>query len=517
MKNMRFIKWCLACLATMTVGVAAAANTGSREQDAQVLSAPGTSESRRSVTLTAAYDPASGGYLSYGVYYYKVPLTKGRAYTIWVTDNGRVSWDVKTGQNSTIRSSLMSYTVNGISYKMIRANEWVSSDPSSCDFYVSFIGMSPNMSGGTLHMIQSDTIIPGGSSNPVPLAIPASGMVTNAYRMQGSSGAYHFTASLQKGRQYQFQTRFGSASNVAALSFVGTDSGDKLQPFSDGYDAGVDIVAGRTATYRLQVTGSGLDGGFGAITLAYGHSSAPMTDRSPAEHDLAGTLSPDERKTCAPGYQCVPSSGFTDEVIDECLFSFEAVAGRRYAFVTDSASVPLMAVIYDASGRVLAENHGKGDGSHDVVAAYAFDVAGTYYVGVCEDLEASGAQKPGYKTVGVTMRELEPDVDADKVTMLFPALTSGATVSPVSVDTSSQEPQFLSLGRWQNIFCIAGQKGFAYRFRAVTADGSVPPVGIRAEVFKGSLTGSPMATVGSASPEDKASGYLEFLADDNTL
>ena len=519
-----FVKSALVLLGAfglVTCGLAYDHVTGDCWSYADNLGTPTSAEQRRAVSLVTTYNEISGDTGGPG-YYYKVTLQKGKSYVFWVTNPGRKNdFSVTYNYNLDVhpKSYFRLYELNGIQYYMLRDSEWEASDPATCTYFVKFECFSLKSTAGTLHWKQGEVKVsePGEPTDPIVLDMSSDGIVEKTFSAGGAGNAYYFNASLEAGKIYRFATLFGTQDVPADIEIqvktgiVGDDPGE-MRVDGSNYNKSIDLIAAKTAVYEIKVIGPAYTGTAQPITLSYGRYAS----RKPVEHELLGPLSVGSSLPGTPGYCRRPDLPFSDDVIDECLFSFAAEAGHRYRFRTESASaeIPLKAVIYDENGIKLSSSTGL-EGEPEVAVAFEAVSDGTYYVGVCVD--ESRTETVMKSPVNVRMEDVGPAVGEDVVMVLHPPLITDMDLRPQDpgVDTREQVASSLSSNRWSNLFTLACQSNFIYRLRAVPADAAaaLPVPGLSAKVFR--LVDGREEEVdvsGSLSPEVTRSDFLSFRA-----
>lgn len=520
--------WGVVCATLMTQ----AAITGSSESSAASISMSAAG-AVRTVKLVAAEGTEKG------VFHFKSTLKRGVSYTVWtegVSTNAPVSLEAyaadppetseamgpgadfedvgETGANTRLVMWSDSWTVDDEDPDM--------NDPKSWTYYFMLEGTVGQ--DVTVNFRQGAFIPQGRLDNPASLSISTSeASVTRALELDN---AYYFRARLTAGRLYHFATAGGSAERAFNITVEGEDDDVDATIYSDTmYDAeegnmGLYVIPDTTASYIIAVTGVQTDDATATFTLKHQVYRARAIAEHPATelNDANGWTA-----TFKAGYlNNFAETGAYDEIIDENLFTFTAAKGQRFVCETTGAATNLLMRVYNARGVVLAENTTDGE-SRNVRAAFEATAAGTYYVGVCQNLSDEFLETPAYLPVTLRVAEVSSLTDgfddwdpADDVAAgasgLSP-LPATKDATPEDVDKTGHGPHRLGRGDWADVFMIGARKGVTYALRA-SVDAAVTANTLAAKVFTLSGTSErEVATSGDLTPG--ASVPLTFTATAN--
>ena len=457
---------------------------------------PGATKLSRTVSLVQEVDESvtPAEYTGYYCYNFALPLNKGSQYTFTVKFNNDKVYDAMLYFADASAPEIVyvwpdpdvdAGTINA--KYIIRKADWQNVSADTVTLYAYIYGEQGGQAVFTYHAALDIEV--GTVDNPEPLEVPLSGTNTKNITLKAAhDGAYHYVAELLAGKKYTFSTVDGS--ETAGWRYL------DIEPYSvvseppiiyeltdvDAYNGGFSVIPGETGDYHL-VVGSEV----ASATLRYGG----VESRRPSEHDNIRVLENGVRQTCVPGKKHANQS-YYDEVIDTQLFSFTAVAGGRYLVETDGAAMPILLEAYDANGTLLAANSASETNNANCRIAFEVPSAGTYYVGLCEDLEDEEAYELSDLSVGVTLRNITGETDgldeydpgddtALKASPLAPPLTADFYVSPSAIDEEGHGPHRLSANDWQDTFVIACRAGLLYdvQFLSATTNGNI----LGAEVF----------------------------------
>ena len=485
-----------------TTGFAVVATQGSCARLAVQLSPTATKQTRL-VSFVQEVDESvfPAEYSGYYCYNYAIPLTKDSQYTFTVKFRNESAYDAMLyfddGNAPEIVTVWPDPDVDAgtidVKY-IIRRADWQNVSASSPTLRVYFYGERGGQA--TFTWQQGLAIEVGTEDNPETLNVPSDGMNTKNITLKAAhDGTYHFIAELVAGKKYTFSTVGGS--ETAGWQYLGIEPYSVSSSFPvinelldvDAYNGGYSVIPGETGDYHI-VVGSET----ASATLRYGG----MASRLPGEHDNIRVLENGVRQTCVPGKKHGNQS-YYDEVIDTQLFSFTAAAGGRYLVETDSAAMSILLEAYDASGTLLAANSAIGTNNPNCRIAFDAPSAGTYYIGLCEDLEDEEAYELSNLTVGLTLRNITGETDgfdeydpgddtALRASPLAPPLTANFYVQPSAVDVEGHGPHRLSANDWQDTFVIACRAGLLYdvQFISATTNGTM----LGAEVFTAGENGA---------------------------
>ena len=527
MKNT--MKTILGLAALLLVGglrEAQAATAGSCEESPTVYTVSSTA---RSIALTreywdGAYDPDSY------VRYVRLTLSKGKPYTIrWVYSNeelyGVIDYfgDHESFDPETRRSD--GYTETGLYYEqiVITPADWTDCEDASVYLYLFFYGESTGK--GSLKFTQEANIPKGLADNPDVISFTTSEQTLNCVLTEEHYGSYHLQTTLRKGLRYVIRTKGGVEGDAHALELDidYTQEPPEYGILDEGeFDEGYYIIPAEDCVIGFIASGWGQQ-----IPVQFNQ----MRARTPGEHP-ATPLAVNARQSFVPGRMNDAGSPYYDRIIDTKLFSFTAKAGERFYAQTDGAVTRLRMMLYDSAGNVLAENVMLSLTDLNCRVAFEAPSAGTYYVGVCEDLEEGAGELSG-GSVGITLNriyggegnpdEWDPGDDTfAKASALAPVLTADMQASPVELDAAGHGPHRLSLSDWGDVFSISARAGITYRIKADCANPS-DSAGkfLVADVFTLSYDYWGKASETKVTPDDDRisdgeAGVLEFTATANT-
>ncbi len=477
-------------------------------------------KSQQTVTLVNAWDSEFNEYWDDGAYYYKVTLSKGSSFSIWMeggdSENMTLDVNAKESEDDFFMTSFeIDSTDDGIQFARLGESDWDEDDPSEITFIVEITGEIG--ARATLFAEYGyKTFVPLGSDeNPLKIDFAESEKTT---AKDFVDGWYHMTAKLTAGLFYAVRTTSGTQLNSVTL-LVDTENDDGFVIYDDSaYVSDTNNVAyilspSVTGTYRLAMQGSGI-----GFSMVYRR----LKSRTPAEHDSIELNSANDYSvTFVPGRRIV-SWDYADNIIDEHLSSIYLAKGDRYMFETTGAEEDLHMVVYDSKGKPLVENRSKDGVGKDVRTAIEAESDGTYYVGVCNDsLEPYQTVEGGSVTLTAASAKAL-DGDPDEWDSLDDTLTGasglevlpGTSESSPSVDGALHGPHRLSATDWADNFVIAARAGITYRvgFEFASSE-ETSKLKLLVEVF--TLSGSKEKAV-IAEPLDPArKEVVEFTATAN--
>ena len=479
------------------------ATAGSCEAEATALSGAKT------VKLTAEYDPDDKTYNSdSGVYYFKATLQRSNGYTVWTTglsSDTDVTLDCYQAEASDSydgnypSADFMEVSEAGGNQRYVMyASDWYiddedasMSDPKSWVYYFKLEGtvgesVTINFSKGT--------IVPQGRSDNPRVISPTTSAATVGANLE-VEGEYYFSARLTAGRLYAFGTGGGTAANPLSVSVLGAEGDEGVVVYADPsydtapYDSGIFVTVDTNATYYIVVDTTGEDNG-----AAFRLVNRIFPSRAAASHN-ATALSVDNGYTATfeAGYKCDISTGYYDEIIDESLFSVTAASGARYVAQTIGAQTNLLMRVYKSNGDIISENTAESDGSLNVRCAFQAPTAGTYYIGVCQNLYDEFAQKPAYLPVTLKVTdasavegspdEWDPADDSPDTATGLAAVPGTAADDPSKVDVEGHGWHALGMTDWADTFVIAARKDITYCLSATVEDEDAVHNRLSAEVF----------------------------------
>lgn len=502
-------------------GALLAAPSGSCEKEAVSLS--GT----RSFILTNEY--VDGVRQTNGVYYFKATLNRGNAYTVF-TD----------GVAATATVTLLPYAAEstkddvfepsadfeelderGMNQRYVMyADDWYiddedpsESDPKSWTYY--FLVQGAVGETGTIGFVSGVNIPLGRSSNQQSIT-PQTTPVAVTNKKLEINGEYYFKARLQAGRLYHFATTGGTEETALSLSVESYSDDDDLAvpalyddpAYDESNDSGLYVVPAETGMYTILVAGLTSEDDqkpFGLTHVLYGA-------RTPAQHPvLELNASNGYAANFKAGRLVAPGSPFYDEIIDEGLCAMTVAKGARLVASTTGATTNLLMRVYDAKGTVLAENTADGNIGYDVRTAFTASAAGTYYIGVCQNLDKPIIEAAAYTPVSLQVEDAtavngQPDrwERADDVVATatpLSALPGPASQRPEEIDSEGNGWHQLGKTDWQDTFVLGGRKDVTYRISATVEDPTATKNHLMVEVF--TLSGTkelPVSVAGGIDP-----------------
>ena len=217
-----------------------------------------------------------------------------------------------------------------------------------------------------------------------------------------------------------------------------------------------EVVPNRTGTYRFVLSGD--------VGEAFTFCLAVKPTRSPAQHDSAKVALGAISEPFVPGYLNAPESGSYDGVVDERLFEVSGfMKGSNYIFRTYGATSPIHMLLYDAQGKVLAENYYASNAGYDAQIAWkglaATVKTSKYYIGICQDIDEENGEIP-LATSPITFG-VEPVTLEDEVADVQVTVTPSSEVSPFEANGIKVcTPRELGPTSWYNTYVIlGGRKG----------------------------------------------------------
>ena len=454
---------------------------GDSPENATALTPSATKQSR---TVTLVQERNGGQLTGYYCYNFRLTLTRGNQYTFTVKLNNDSVYDAllyfTDYQNEYLLEDVYDDpdVSSGALYRkyIVRARNWDFVSADSVTMYAYFYG---EQGGRATFTCQATLDVELGTElNPETITVSTSNTQTKniTFKDVHTSWGYHLIAELTAGTKYSFKTVGGTEANGGmylnvqpysySISYPQTDPIDV-----DGWNEGWTVIPVDSGMYEIVVYANS------AATIQYGG----MPSRLPAEHDDVRPLANGVRQTCVPGKKHADNSPYYDEVIDTQLYSFTASGKGRYLVETDSGVVPLLLEAYDANGTLLAVNSASQTNDSNCRIAFEVPAAGTYYVGVCEDIEDSESYALAELPIGITLRnitdvtegfdEFDPTDDIPlKASRLSPPLTSNYAVSPNQVDLEGHGPHRLSVNDWMDTFVIGCRAGLQYDIQFASSE-----------------------------------------------
>ncbi len=482
-----------------------------------------------------------------GICYYTVTLSRGQAYTIWITGGSAPSIDLDVYTNPNYYEDredepgalfdVIDIDDGATKVAYLYADDWDEDDPATGRFVVELYGdIGASTTLRFTKGIQSFTRT-GMEESPKGLSFSNS---WKSFTSSAIEGEYYLRASLKAGRKYRVRTLLGTASNPIALG-IDPDEADENgnetvvidNAFTNvvGNDAFV-VMPPKSATYTFVVSTSGNSQKFNLKYTAVptrsisAHPSIPlMVENGYEAHFRPGRLA--------------NTQNYYDAIIDEHLCRIYMAKGERWVFETVGASTNIEMVAYDSAGKIIGTNESQGDNAFDTRIVVTASAAGMYYVGVC-DPSLGVYDEPASDVVTLTARRAselpypdawDPDDDvAGGASLITPW---PATTNDTAVGATTQEgaptadavsigavhgPHSLGANDHYDLFAIPCRAGCTYALRASFADANdVTDLTLATKVF--TLSGTKEVSVsrtGSISPvvyaEDATLGDLKFKA-----
>ena len=436
-------------LAALATGAVWAANDGSTESKAVKLTASSTLKPAAvpKLFLEEVKDRKGSVIGTNFVYYFKMKLKKGTAYTVYLDDEKDASGHSAPGSVYLTADSIypkFSFTAPIATFErtevgdsvrfVMTGKEWgidwddgkwegsaadLTSDsagegldegwddwddwktPNTWDYYIRVVGNEG--ATATLHYATGKKIPTGIRQNPLVLTVTTTPQVTvdpNDTKarpgsvkgeMQFWSSNYYCQVSMKLGCRYHFTSSKGSEANALSVAYLDIDGTVRTnQEEVSAWDFAETFVPRKSGTYLVEITSTASN---------YVNATGKMTYWVEPEKPLAKhafrTLTPDVPITdCRPGNINAKlidvatgdnTNKYFDAIIDEELFTFTAAKGKNYVIETTGAETNLLMRIYDSKGAVLMENFGNGSNFNVRCAISAPSKKTTYYVGVAQD------------------------------------------------------------------------------------------------------------------------------------
>ena len=413
-----------------------------------------------------------------GTMWYKRKLTRGRAYTIWISGGNaaNIDLDVDTDwddENAPMAAfDIVEFNNGAIKAAYLYADEWdMEDDPSSGTYYVSLYG---DIGASTMVYYQEGIKLftqVGDPDSPKSLTFSTT---SKNYTAKTIEDQYYITATLKAGCKYRVRTTNGTKSLPLSISI---DSGDDdySEIYADPaytnrvYDEAYVIIPGAKAKYTFIVEGEGSQ----KFTFNYRQVPAlPIADHRAYTLDASNNWT----TNFVPG-RISKSESYYDEIIDEHLCTLKLAAGDRVIFDAVGATNEVELIVYDTAGKVLSRNRSTGNGAFDVRAAISASKAGSYYVGVYDPNlgiydTASGAPVTVTATWAdefAVADEWDPTDDTySKATQIvaYPASTNDSVVTY----GSKHGPHRFNGADWYDVYALPCRKGLWYTVASSFAD-----------------------------------------------
>ena len=500
-----------------------AAQTGNCQSKAVAL------KSSQTTRLVNEWD-SDIGYFDVGTYYYKVKLTKGYAYSIWMTGGNTADMDITVytdweDDNAPFASFVTEEFQNGsVKAAYLYADEWSEDDPNSGVYYVQITGEIGNTAQLFFSSGIQSFIREGEEGNPKRINFTNNAQTHSASLLD--DGEYYYIATLEAGRKYRFRLNSGNASAPLFLDVSGADYWIEDDPSAPNAPIKL-IYPGETADYIFGIVSTNYASSGQQFSIAY----YAYQTRLPKDHPTVPlNIANGYSANVQPGREVADAETYYDPVIDETLCRIYVNKGERWVFQTDGAAIPMKMRVYDASGKVLNENTGMANSSLETRTAVATSYEGNYYVGVCDpNLDVINA--PTAAKVKLFAKRAEDFNGPNDYDAFDPAddTYSGATMlvaypgtisSSVTQVAKPHGPHVLSGGDWYDWYVLPGRSGVTYALKATFVGMDISDVPLNAVVYKqiGS-TRTRITTVGSLTPDEVLANTapLTFSADEDAM
>ena len=527
---------------------------------------PGKAKSLKSaqtVVLVNEYDPdeedKEDRYLDSGVCYYKVTLSKGGAYTIWL-DGGNtetMDFDVYTDDDYYGKSEkredqepAADFDVEEINdgetkIAYMYAESWDDEDPGTGRYIVAVYGEIGE--SATLHFTSGIKTFTVRGSEESPETISFKESWTTRSRKLLDEGEYWFRAKLKAGRKYRVYTRKGSATaGELDISIDPTDA-DELgnqnteddAAYTNAWNDAYVITPFEDDLYTFTVSGE--------VAQQFQFKFMAVPKRAISAHPALPLLEENGYETKFVPGRLSNTQNYHDAIIDEHLSKIYLNKGERWVFETSGASKEQKMVAYDSKGKVLASNVSAGNGSLDSRVVVSATASGLYYVGVydpelgvydgpdSEDVDHAGEIILSARN-GVDLPKPDDWDSGDDVytgaNLLtpYPATTNDTAVAMTEANRDAavqigaiHGPHRLGPNDLYDFFAIPCRKGFTYSLRAkFYSDDDTTNLKLASKVFRmASGKQKSVTTTGTVSPEwiediesdEELPGDLTFTAD----
>ncbi|MBQ3748709.1 MAG: InlB B-repeat-containing protein [Kiritimatiellae bacterium] len=426
------------------------------------------------------------GYGEYFVWYARVDIPVGSKFTVWCTTTN-VSFTVMAYDplwQEHYRTWLdYSKDWNGNDrWTLSEWDEWdlVDYGGRSIPFLIT-VNADSNIDAYKFELkfayevVLDDTAPKGSMENPDPLDAPAAEIKTvnrtfPPDQWGWKADEYYMTVNLEADHYYTFRTKGSQAEYLSSVSIYGGEEILKEPAVSDiaaaGYDHVIGVYAFQSGSYDLVVSSSS-----SAFELSYFGNPG----RLPSKHE-SQLLTPGASANFRPGHIVASGSKYKDNIIDECLFAFDAVAGGCYRLTTTGAATNLLMQVYNSAGGVLAEARARSAYDFNPYLVCRIEEAGRYYVGVCQDLADDAADTPTYGLVGIQLESCgteafdawDPaDDDFGGCTRLAPTLTNNTAAPSQIAGAEASGPHRLSPRDSADCFSFPVRSDFTYKVQPV--------------------------------------------------
>ena len=428
---------------------------------------------------------APDGMNELGVCYYKVTLSKGKQYTVWLEGQSDASVAIETIYAKEDWSAPGAYFTSSVYGRQTRwtctgeywSDEWGDFDdddgdwggdwdfgdtqtPSSWPYYIVVrgpVGATARLHAGVGLLVPVGTV-----ANPLAITMKT---VEQRNSVQFVEDRYTVSVKLKGGCRYYVGVTGGTEGNELLFTDLPGMAIANYMPWNSDYNDSRVFVVDEDMTCVFAITASNPDGWTGAAKLFYRVDNV----RTIAEHaKSAAALTVGQTVRCAPGYKNNPKYGAYDSIIDDSLYSFKADKNAAYLIETEGAAYALEMIVYDAKGNVLSSNRTRGGGSVDVRCTLETTAAGTYYVGVCEDMSPVEEYAPHSLPVNLTIRRVDSTGRDAEPELVAPQI--GAAGSPAIAKGSVAGPYVLDDTTWYRNIAFRGRKGMSYVFGVSQAE-----------------------------------------------
>ncbi len=437
-----------------------------------------------------------------GVAYYTVKLSKGQAYTIWMTGgsaaelslNIETDWvyydkESKEDIEPAADFEIIEIDDGATQVAYLYSDDWDDEDPNKGHYVVYIDGGEP---GQTTQLYYTKGIRSfdrvGSADSPKVISF------SNKWKTHSGKlieGEYHLKASLKAGRKYRVRTLQGTKDYPLELNVDDGSGGEEGEESSEWYedsafakvannDALV-VVPDTSGKYEFVVSGDKDSQSFKFLYTAVPTRAAGSHPYIPLEEANNYTVS------FQPG-RMVNSNNYYDDIIDEHLCRIYLVKGQRWVFDTTGASKDLEMIAYNTKGKIVARNSTIGNGSKDMRVTITADATGIYYVGV-HDPALDVDSVPDADVITLTARNTATILPPDQfdptddlytgATILtpYPCMTNLNSVEAISLDIDAarnlgavSERHRFGANDIYDVFAIPCRAGCTYQLRAAFSD-----------------------------------------------
>ena len=520
-------------LVALAAGAAWAANDGSTEGKAKELT-PAKSLKSTPVTLVREITTDKYGIVHTNfVRYFKMKLTKGKAYTVFL-DNPKDANGVENqaaGIQLTVNDIYPKFAFNapiamfertevGDSVRFVMTGkEWgtdwddgkwegsaadLTSDGVSDDDFGGWDDWDDWKTPNTWYYIirvsgnegETATLcygigkhIPTGiKQNPLVLKPTTTPQITkdpNPPRtgatpgdMQFWSSNYYCQVEMKLGCRYHFTSSLGSESNALSVAYLDIDGTIRTnQEEVSEWNFAETFVPRKSGKYLVEITSTASN---------YVNATGKMQYWVEPEKELSKhafrTLTADVPiDDCRPGNinaklmdGDVNTNKYFDAIIDEDLFTFTAAKDKNYVIETTGAETNLLMRIYDSKGTVLMENTGNGSNFNVRCAISAPSKKTTYYVGVAQDFGYDDdLGQPIRKPVTIVQRTV---ASTNLGELRVDPVPTADGDDPAARDEGVIIPQ-LGADNWYDMYAFKARKNVTYAFCTTWGEENPPTNG----------------------------------------